>query len=207
MAWHPCCRLACAPVAPPRACQGFHTSCSRIEVVHVRLTDNKGLTLIELLIVVVIVTTIAAIAIPGLLRAKMSGTEASAIGSLRAIISAEGAFASTCGAGYYSPTLVLLGTPPPASSDGFIGSELANDPATKTGYLVTLTPGAPAATSGPSCNGGAAGSLVPTYFVSANPINTPSRYFGTNQGGTIYYASAAIAVTQSGAPAGATPIQ
>ena len=88
-----------------------------------------------LLIVVAIIGIIAAIAVPGLLRARMSGNEASAIGSLRAINSAQSIYAGSCGAGFYADTLSGLGTPPTVGGgDGFIGTDLSADPSVKSSY-------------------------------------------------------------------------
>ncbi len=141
------------------------------------------------MIALAIMMLIAALAIPGLNRARAAANESSAIGSLRIVNSAQVSYTVSCGSGFYAPSLTVLGTAPLANpGDGFISPDLGFDPATKSSYLVTFTPGAIAPVGPASCNGVAAGSLVWTYYVGADPLSGGgARYFGINQGGTIYF--------------------
>ena len=59
------------------------------------LSSSRGFTLIELMIVVAVIAVIAAIAIPGLLRARIASNEASAIGTLRTISTAQAQLQAT----------------------------------------------------------------------------------------------------------------
>src|SRR5688572_11758079 len=92
-----------------------------------------GFTLIELLIVVAIIGTIAAMAVGYLAKARMAANEASAIGTLRALNSAQTAFFSTCGKNSYAPTFTRL------VEDGYASPDMDLTP--KSGYSFALDEG------------------------------------------------------------------
>jgi prepilin-type N-terminal cleavage/methylation domain-containing protein len=178
-----------------------------------------GFTLIEVLLVVAVVGTLASIALPGLMRARGAAAEISAIGSLRAIHAAQTSYATSCAAGFYAPSMSHLLTVQGQSqgnqgkgkgqgkktddSPGFIGAEFTGDTTDRGSYRIRLTAGAAVKEAKATCSGVAAGEAVGSFFVSADLLsetNGASRYFGINQNGVMYESSKRIAVFYTGEP-------
>jgi len=147
------------------------------------IKKQKGFSLIELLIVVAIILIIAAIAIPNLLRSRMAANEASAVGSVRTIVTSEVTFNTTYGIGYANGLTVLGGTASPcgtaSSTNGCLIDPVLSG-GIKSGYNFGLAANVTGTASAPAV----------TFGVDAWPItvgSTGTRGFCSDESGVIRY--------------------
>jgi hypothetical protein len=122
-----------------------------------------------------------------------SGAEASAIGSLRAVSSAQQAYAETNGG--YAPSLSMLVRGCAGSPHGFVSPHLGADPAIVSGYAVRLHTAPPAADGALDCHGAR---TAATYYATAEPVQRgggSTRAFTVDQNAAIWFDVTGVAPT------------
>jgi type IV pilus assembly protein PilA len=170
------------------------------------MKNQKGFSLIELLIVVIIIMIIAAIAIPSLLRARISANESATIGDTRTVISSEAAYASA-NAGLSEGKILCLNLVTdgascipnyPTNAPTFLDSNIANL-LFKSGYNRSFQPGDPVPPAILPAQASPSSVNAFAYFASpANVGRTGVRGFGGDSSGVLCASQDGTLVTNDG---------
>src|SRR5258706_6935504 len=158
--------------------------------------NERGFSLIELLVVVSIILIVAGIAIPNLLQARLAANEASAVSSIRTINTAEISYISNYPTVGYAPTLASLGgtncNPGDETSACLIDSLLSSG--TKQGYTFTST--------------GIVAAPAASYLAVASPVaGSGNRSFCSTEEATINYDPSGAAIPDHDTCNTLTPLQ
>ncbi len=145
-----------------------------------RRFSDKGFSLVELLIVLLIIGIIAQMAIPHLMQSKLAANEASAITTVRSVLNAETLYVTTVGSGRYGDMATLVSG---MLVDSVIGSS------TKDGYVFSI----------------ALGAADTSFSLDARPTGydiTGIRSFFADETAVIRYTTADAAADSSSSPLG-----
>lgn len=156
------------------------------------MKNQKGFSLVELLVVVIIIAIIAAIAIPSLLASRRAANEASAVQSMRTYHSAQSTFQALDTNRNYATT--------PGALAGLVDTILSGTGSiTKSGYTLTMT-GVAAAGVNPSA-----------YCAGASPQNTTTgtNHYGVESanGGVVEVLATTLGCTGGGLTTNGSPVQ
>jgi type IV pilus assembly protein PilA len=161
-------------------------------------SNNKGFSLIELLIVVAIILIIAAIAIPNLLRARIAANEGSAVSCMRTINTAQFAYNASFPTVGYAPALADLG---PATAAGCgVSPSQANACLIDYALAQSFAGGATGGKSGYTFNsvGLSASGINSSFVTGASPQNfniSGVRNFCATEDGVVRFSAGASGST------------
>jgi type IV pilus assembly protein PilA len=155
------------------------------------MKNQKGFSLIELLIVVAIVLIISAIAIPSYLRSRMQANEASAVGSVRMINTSAVTYSSTYADVGFPVNMADMGGVNPCSASPTSACILEDTIAQgmKSGYSFVWT------------GDGAIPSVA--YLLTGTPLvvgGSGQRMFCTDQTGVIRFDASGAGCDASSSP-------